>query len=237
MRALAPGAYRRSSQLKEAAVATRTVERFETVIIGGGQAGLATGYHLQETGQVLRHPRRGRASRRLVAEALAVAAPVLTGALRRAAGHAFPAPAQSFPTAGEMADYLEAYAERFALPVRTGIGVDAVEKDGEGYVVRAGDQRFEADNVVVATGVFQHDRPSSPISRQTSIRNQAAALGGLPKPRAAAARTRPRRRRRPLGRRHRPRSGSRRPPNDAFGPRYRSDSAQGDHVACLSARW
>ena len=46
-------------------------------------------------------------------------------------GMRFPAPAQSFPTAGEMADYLEAYAERFSLPVRTGIGVDAVEKDGE----------------------------------------------------------------------------------------------------------
>ncbi len=37
-----------------------------------------------------------------------------------------------------------------------------MEKDGDGYVVRAGDRRFEADNVVVATGVFQHDRPVTP---------------------------------------------------------------------------
>ena len=36
----------------------------------------------------------------------------------------------SFPTKDEMADYLEAYAERFELPVRTGIRVDALAKDG-----------------------------------------------------------------------------------------------------------
>jgi putative flavoprotein involved in K+ transport len=61
-----------------------------------------------------------------------------------------------------MADYLEAYAHRFALPVRTGVAVDGVEMNGNGYVVLAGDRRFEADNVVVATGVFQHDYPVTP---------------------------------------------------------------------------
>jgi cation diffusion facilitator CzcD-associated flavoprotein CzcO len=53
-----------------------------------------------------------------------------------------------------MADYLEAYAERFRLPVQTGVSVDAIAKNGGGYVVTAGDRRIEADHVVVASGTF-----------------------------------------------------------------------------------
>ncbi len=74
----------------------------------------------------------------------------------------FPAPAHSFPTGNEMADYLEAYAARFELPVHAGVAVDGVERDGEEFVVCAGERRFHASNVVVATGVFQHDRPNIP---------------------------------------------------------------------------
>jgi putative flavoprotein involved in K+ transport len=55
-----------------------------------------------------------------------------------------------------MADYLEAYAARFGLPVRTGMPVDGVTSNGDGsYVVTAAGRRFEADNVVVATGAYQ----------------------------------------------------------------------------------
>ena len=50
-----------------------------------------------------------------------------------------------------MADYLEAYAARFELPVRTGVKVDRLSRKRDRYLVVAGDRRFEADNVVVAT--------------------------------------------------------------------------------------
>jgi putative flavoprotein involved in K+ transport len=66
----------------------------------------------------------------------------------------FPAPAWSYPTARETADYLEAYAARFELPVRTGSRVRRLSKDGNRYVVDCGDQRLEADSVVVATGFY-----------------------------------------------------------------------------------
>ena len=77
-------------------------------------------------------------------------------------GMAFPAPTGSHPTGLEMADYLESYARRFELPVRSGITVDALERNGAGFVVTAGDRRLDADNVVVATGVFQHEHPIVP---------------------------------------------------------------------------
>jgi putative flavoprotein involved in K+ transport len=75
-------------------------------------------------------------------------------------GWRFPAPAWSFPTKDQMADYLEAYAARFDLPVRTGVKVERLSSDGGRFVVAAGDHRFDAERVVVATGA--HRRPSLP---------------------------------------------------------------------------
>ena len=70
-------------------------------------------------------------------------------------GMRFPARRASFPTAHEMGDYLEAYATHFDLPVRSETTVQGLAKDGDCYVVSAGARTFEADNVVVATGVMQ----------------------------------------------------------------------------------
>jgi putative flavoprotein involved in K+ transport len=54
-----------------------------------------------------------------------------------------------------MADYLEAYATRFDLPVRTGVSVDGLSRDGDRFAISAGELRFEASNVVVASGACQ----------------------------------------------------------------------------------
>jgi putative flavoprotein involved in K+ transport len=70
----------------------------------------------------------------------------------------FPAPPNSFPTKDEMANYLEAYAKRFNLPVRTGIKVAGLSREGRKYVVTAGDRRFEAAHVVVAMSRYQVPR-------------------------------------------------------------------------------
>ena len=78
-------------------------------------------------------------------------------------GMAFPAPRDSFPRGREMGDYLEAYARRFALPVHTGARVDALRRaddPDDGYVITAGQRRFEAAHVVIASGAFQ--RPFAP---------------------------------------------------------------------------
>ena len=54
-----------------------------------------------------------------------------------------------------MADYLEAYAARFDLPVRRGTRVDAIARNADRLVIIANDHRFEADNVVLATGGYR----------------------------------------------------------------------------------
>jgi putative flavoprotein involved in K+ transport len=127
------------------------VERFDTIVVGGGQAGLAVGYHLARHGRDFAildaHQRVGDAWRTRW-DSLRLFTPAMFDHLP---GMRFPASRTHFPTKDEMADYLEAYARRFDLPVRTGVRVDALARNGHGFLVAAGDERFEADNVVVAT--------------------------------------------------------------------------------------
>ena len=130
-------------------------ERIQTIIIGAGQAGLSVGYHLARRGQSFlildAHDRVGDTWRKRW-DSLRLFTPARYDGL---AGIPFPAPANSFPTKNEMADYLESYAQRFSLPVRTGVRVDRLSRSGDWFVVSAGDLRFEADNVVVAMANFQ----------------------------------------------------------------------------------
>jgi putative flavoprotein involved in K+ transport len=130
-------------------------ERFETVIIGGGQAGLAVGYHLARRDRpfvILDSGERiGDAWRRRW-DSLSLFTAAAYDGLQ---GMPFPGRRYSFPTKDEMADYLEAYAARFELPVRTGVRVDGLSREGSRYVVTADDRRLEADRVVVATGACQ----------------------------------------------------------------------------------
>jgi len=136
----------------------RVAERVQTVIIGGGQAGLAVGYHLAQRGlpfTILDASARVGDVWRQRWDSLRLFTPALYDGLP---GMPFPAPAHTFPTKDAMADYLEAYATRFRLPVRSGVRVDGLSRDGQGFVIKAGHRRFQADNVVVAMANWQRPR-------------------------------------------------------------------------------
>jgi putative flavoprotein involved in K+ transport len=138
---------------------TATIESFETVVIGGGQAGLSLGYHLRRRGMscvILDAGRRVGDSWRERWDSMRLFTPARRDGLP---GMPFPARKHSFPTRDEMAAYLEAYASHFELDVRSGVRVDALGRSTSGrFLIAAGDRRFEADNVVIATGPFQAPR-------------------------------------------------------------------------------
>lgn len=137
---------------------TTTAQHFDTVVIGGGQAGLTTGHALAGTGRSFvildAHPRIGDAWRTRW-DSLTLFTPARRCGLP---GMPFPGPKHSFATKDELADYLERYAEHFELPVHTGVRVDAIDHDGERFIVAAGETRYLADDVVIATGAFQEPR-------------------------------------------------------------------------------
>jgi putative flavoprotein involved in K+ transport len=128
---------------------------YETVVIGGGQAGLSVGYHLakRNTQFVIldENARVGDAWRKRW-DSLRLFTPARFNGLP---GMRFDAPRWSFPTKDEMAEYLESYAERFALPVRTGVRVERVLHEDSRFVVAFGEERLQAQNVVVATGALR----------------------------------------------------------------------------------
>jgi putative flavoprotein involved in K+ transport len=143
-----------------------STERFETVVVGGGQAGLAVGYHLTQGGRsfvILDASARSGDAWRARWDSLRLFTPARYTGLP---GSPFPGSKWAAPAKDEMADYLEAYAVRHDLPVRSGVKVERLGRadsaDGAGgrFVVGAGERRFEAANVVVATGGY--DAPNIP---------------------------------------------------------------------------
>jgi putative flavoprotein involved in K+ transport len=133
-------------------------ERYDVIVIGGGQAGLSVGYHLARQG--LRFVILDAADRigdawRKRWDSLRLFSPAFLNGLD---GMPFPAPRNDFPTKDEMADYLEAYAARFRLPVRSGVRVDKLSRRGNTHVVRAGALELEAQQVVVAMASYQRPR-------------------------------------------------------------------------------
>ncbi|GAA3867720.1 NAD(P)/FAD-dependent oxidoreductase [Leifsonia kafniensis] len=139
---------------------TKVTEQTEvdTVIVGGGQAGLALGYHLaqQKRDFVIldAHGRVGDAWRTRW-DSLRLFTPTKYDGLP---GMPFPGDRNSFPTKDDEADYLEDYAARFRLPVHTDMRVDRLWPENDRYVVTSGTHRWVGQNVVVATGGCQKPR-------------------------------------------------------------------------------
>jgi putative flavoprotein involved in K+ transport len=135
-----------------------TDERFDTIVIGAGQAGLAVGYYLArqhrsfvivDAGERLGHSWDERwDSLRLFTPAHFTHLP----------GLRFPGPRRHLPTKDEMAGYIRSYAARFALPVRLRWPVDVLSRADGGYLICSAGRRLRADSVVVAAGPAMRPR-------------------------------------------------------------------------------
>jgi len=137
---------------------------FQTIVIGGGQAGLAAGYFLAQQNDsftILDENRRTGEVWRNRWDSLRLFTPSKYNGLP---GMPFPKPDFYFPTKDEAADYLEAYAGRFNLPVQHGVKVELLTYNDQGYRISTGAGSFHARNVIVATGPYQ--KPYTPAFAQ-----------------------------------------------------------------------
>jgi putative flavoprotein involved in K+ transport len=136
----------------------QSIERFQVVVVGGGQAGLSVGYHLARRRIPFvildANTRVGDAWRKRW-DSLRLFSPAFYDALP---GLRFPAGPGVKPTKDQMGNYLEGYAAHFKLPVRSGVRVTRLSRQGGHYLVEAGDKHFEAEQVVIATGNYCRPR-------------------------------------------------------------------------------
>jgi len=134
-----------------------STERIDTVIVGGGQAGLAISYYLRREGRqhvvLERAPAVANAWRNQRWDSFTLVTPnfqVRMPGAEYAGDDLF-----GFMSRAEIVKYFDDYVEKFALPVRCGVEVGSVERSSHGYLVQASGGNYEAANVVIATGLFQ----------------------------------------------------------------------------------
>jgi putative flavoprotein involved in K+ transport len=137
---------------------------FDVLVIGGGQAGLAAGYHLRRAGirfAILEASAQPGGSWPGYYDSLRLFSPAHYSALP---GLPFPGDPARYPARDEVVAYLRAYATHFALPVRTGHQVARVERDDQGYLVHtAGGASLRSGTLIAATGSFHRPhRPAFP---------------------------------------------------------------------------
>jgi putative flavoprotein involved in K+ transport len=133
-------------------------ERFDVVVIGAGQAGLAIGHFLGRAGRrflIVDRSDSIAAAWRSRWDSLVLFTPRRYDSLP---GLAFPGDLDGYPTRDEVIAYLEQYAAAFELPVELESAVRSLDADGGRFLVALEDRQIEADQVVVATGPFQLPR-------------------------------------------------------------------------------
>ena len=148
-----------------------SVEMVDTLVVGGGQAGLAMSEHLSKCGVPHLVLERHRIAERWRSErwdSLVANGPAWHD---RFPGMEFAGDPNGFPSKETVADYFVAYARMIAAPIRCGVEVKAVQRNvgRPGFRVETSDGTFEANNVVAATGPFQAPIVPAMIPEQANV--------------------------------------------------------------------
>jgi putative flavoprotein involved in K+ transport len=137
------------------------IEHIETLVIGGGQAGLTMSHRLKQRGLAHLVLERHRIAERWRSERWDGLCFQFPNWSVRLPDFAFPHDdPDAFATTGEIVKFVEDYAAFVAPPIRCGVEVTRLSRDGDGFVAETKDGAIAADNVVVATGPYQ--RPLKP---------------------------------------------------------------------------
>lgn len=135
-----------------------SVETTDTLIVGGGQAGIAMSEHLTHQAiphLILEKNRIAEAWRSVRWDSLVANGPAWHDRFPNMSFSDYSP--DSFVPKDQIADYLVAYAEKFNAPIRTGVEVLSVErnKGNTGFTVKTSEGVIHAQRVVAATGPFQ----------------------------------------------------------------------------------
>ncbi len=131
------------------------------VVVGGGQAGLATAYHLRRLGLapgrdvvVLDAAERPGGAWPRTWDGLRIFSPAAYSSLPGWMMPAWDDQAHGYPTRDHVVDYLTRYEQRYDLDVRRPVRVRAVRAQGDGFVVETDAGSCRTDHVVSATGTW-----------------------------------------------------------------------------------
>ncbi|MEK4010214.1 flavin-containing monooxygenase [Peribacillus sp. FSL M8-0224] len=135
---------------------------FDSIVIGAGQAGLASAYHLQKQGLtylVLETDNQIAGSWSKYYDSLKLFSPARYSSLPKLR---FPGDSSRYPSKDEVISYLNEYAKHFNLNIRTGEKVTVVRKvSGVFTIVTARGNVFYTKTVISAAGAFAY--PNLPL--------------------------------------------------------------------------
>jgi putative flavoprotein involved in K+ transport len=131
--------------------------RIDTVVVGGGQAGLAISYYLKQERRdhivLEREPLVANAWRNQRWDSFTLVTPNFQVRMPGAEYTGYDP--YGFMPLSAVVKYFDDYVQRFRLPVQCGVEVTSVEENGEAYLVSTTEGDYEAGNVVIATGLYQ----------------------------------------------------------------------------------
>ena len=136
-------------------------KRYDVIVVGGGQAGLACGWHLKKRGldfTILDEQDKPGGNWRHYYDSLTLFSPASYSSLP---GMPFPGAPSAYPRRDEVVKYLEQYSKHFELPVQPNIRIVRVYRDSGGFrLLSENGMEFSTRAIVVATGAFS--RPFIP---------------------------------------------------------------------------